>query len=98
MVASAGRRPLQVLHLVPVYDVGGMEVGITKLVNGADPARIRGAICSFTPVGPFRERLNPGVPLFELRRRGALDVRLVAKLRALLARERFDIALCGWSL
>lgn len=91
MVTSSGRGPVRVVHLVPVFDVGGMEIGVTKIVNGADPARVQGAICSFTPVARFRERLNPGVQLFELHRQSAFDFRLVAQLRALLTRERFDI-------
>jgi sugar transferase (PEP-CTERM/EpsH1 system associated) len=79
---------VRVLHLVPVFAVGGMEVGLTKLVNGIDPASVHGSICSFTAVGDFRERLTPGAPLFELRRRGGNDLRLVTQLYRLLKRER----------
>jgi sugar transferase (PEP-CTERM/EpsH1 system associated) len=80
--------PVRVLHLVPVFAVGGMEVGLTKIVNGIDPAAVRGGICSFTPVGDVRERLSSGVPLFELRRRSGNDPRLVTQLYRLLKRER----------
>ena len=79
---------MRVLHLVPVFAVGGMEVGLTKLVNGIDRASVCGGICSFTPVGDFRERLSSGVPLFELRRRSGNDPRLVTQLYRLLKRER----------
>ena len=100
-----GQGPVRVLHLVPVFDVGGMEVGVTKLVNGATLDRVRADVCSFTPVGRFRERLAPHVRLFELERRSAFDWRLVNQLRRLLVRERFDVVhthhwgtLCeGWA-
>jgi len=104
-VTTNGEGPVRVLHLVPVFDVGGMEVGVTKLVNGANLDRVRADVCSFTPVGRFRDRLAPHVRLFELERRSALDWRLVNQLRRLLVRERFDVVhthhwgtLCeGWS-
>ena len=91
MVASGGQGPVRVLHLVPVFDTGGMEVGVTKLVNGANLDRVRADVCSFTPVGRFRERLAPHVRLFELERDGAFDWRLVNELRRLLRHERFDV-------
>jgi len=105
VVATHGQGPVRVLHLVPVFDVGGMEVGVTKLVNGGNRDRVQADVCSFTPVGRFRERLAPHVRLFELRRRSAFDWRLVGQLRRLLVRERFDIVhthawgtLCeGWA-
>lgn len=83
--------PVRVLHLVPVLAVGGMEVGVSKLVNGANPARVRAGICSFSPVGDFKGRLDPSVPLFELSRRAGNDPRLLARLYALFRRERPDI-------
>jgi len=105
VVTARGQGPIRVLHLVPVFDVGGMEVGVTKLVNGTNLDRVRADVCSFTPVGRFRERLAPHVRLFELERRSAFDGRLVNQLRRLLARERFDVVhthhwgtLCeGWA-
>jgi sugar transferase (PEP-CTERM/EpsH1 system associated) len=65
-----------------------MEVGLTKLVNGLHGGDVEGGICSFSPVGDFRERLAPGVPLFEFNRRDGNDPRLVAQLVRLLQRER----------
>jgi len=105
VVASSGEVPVRVLHLVPVFDVGGMEVGVTKLVNRANPELVRADVCAFTPAGRFRERLAPHVRLFELQRRSAFDWRLVNELRRLLSRERFNIVhthawgtLCeGWA-
>jgi sugar transferase (PEP-CTERM/EpsH1 system associated) len=68
-----------------------MEVGVTKLVNGANLDRVRADVCSFTPVGRFRERLAPHVRLFELERHSAFDWRLVNELRRLLQHEQFDV-------
>jgi sugar transferase (PEP-CTERM/EpsH1 system associated) len=65
-----------------------MEVGIAKLVNGLDPARVTSSICSSVPEDSLKERLRPGVKLFELDRRNGNDPYLVAALYRLFKRER----------
>lgn len=84
--ATAG--PVRVMHLVYTLRTGGMEMGVLKLVNGLDPARIRSAICSTTPAGEIKALVNPGVPVFELSRRPGHDLRIVGALKRLFERER----------
>ena len=80
--------PLRVMHVTYKFGVGGMEVGIAKLVNGLDATRIASSICSSVPGDSLKERLRPGVKLFELNRRRGNDPNLVADLYRLFKRER----------
>jgi sugar transferase (PEP-CTERM/EpsH1 system associated) len=80
--------PLRVMHLTYKFGVGGMEVGIAKLVNGLDPARIDSSICSSVPGDSLKERLRPGVRLFELNRRSGNDPAFVSHLYRLFKREK----------
>jgi sugar transferase (PEP-CTERM/EpsH1 system associated) len=68
-----------------------MEVGVIKLANGLNPAFVTTSICSFGQVGPIRERLNPGVRLFEFSSEFGNSPRLLAQLYTLFRRERPDI-------
>lgn len=82
------RAPMRVMHLLYKFGVGGMEVGITKLVNGLDRSRVVSSICSCCPGDSLKERLQPGIKLFELDRRKGNDPVLVAQLYRLFKRER----------
>jgi L-malate glycosyltransferase len=76
------------MHVTYKFGVGGMEVGIAKLVNGLDAARVESSICSSVPGDSLKDRLRPGVKLFELNRRQGNDPALVADLYRLFKRER----------
>ena len=76
------------MHVTYKFGVGGMEVGIAKLVNGLDPTRVESSICSSVPGDSLKERLRPGVKLFELNRRRGNDPSLVRDLYRLFKREQ----------
>jgi len=80
--------PVRVMHLVHTYGVGGMEVGITKLVNALDRTRVTSSICSCCPGDSLKNRLDAEIPLFELNRKPGNDPKLVVELYRLLKRER----------
>ena len=80
--------PVRVMHLLHTFGVGGMEVGITKLVNSLDRSRVVSSICSCCPGDSLKQRLRPEIPLFEFRRRPGNDPVLVAQLYKLLRKER----------
>src|SRR5688572_26512992 len=88
---STTPRPVRVMHLLHTFGVGGMEVGITKLVNALDRSRVVSSICSCCPGDSLKERLAPGVQLFEFNRRNGNDPLLVGRLVRLLRRERPDV-------
>ena len=50
---------VRVLHVVYTLRTGGMEMGVVKLVNGLDPARVQSAICSTTPAGEMKALVDP---------------------------------------
>ena len=83
-----GGEPVRVMHVVYTLRTGGMEMGVVKLVNGLDPARVRSSICSTTPAGEIKALVNADVPVFELSRRAGNDARIVADLYRLFRRER----------
>ena len=85
---NAAPGPLRVMHVTYKFGVGGMEVGIAKLVNGLEPALVESSICSTVLGDSLKERLRPGVKLFELNRRRGNDPNLVADLYRLFKRER----------
>jgi sugar transferase (PEP-CTERM/EpsH1 system associated) len=85
---AAAPEPLRVMHVTYKFGVGGMEVGIAKLVNGLDGTKVASAICSTVQGDSLKERLRPGVKLFELNRRRGNDPNLVADLYRLFKRER----------
>src|SRR5688500_18137089 len=80
--------PLRVMHVMYELRFGGMELGVTKLVNAHDRARVTSSICSCRPATAAKKRLAEHVPLFELQRRAGNDPLLVARLAALMRRER----------
>jgi sugar transferase (PEP-CTERM/EpsH1 system associated) len=80
--------PLRVMHVMYELRFGGMELGVTKLVNAHDRSRVASSICSCRPATAAKQRLAEHVPLFELRRRAGNDPFLVARLAALMRRER----------
>jgi len=81
--------PVRVMHIVYTLRTGGMEMGVVKLVNGLDPARVRSSICSTTPAGSeIKALVQPAVPVFELTRRAGNDVQVVRDLYRLFKRER----------
>jgi L-malate glycosyltransferase len=81
-----GNGPLRVMHLTDRFGVGGLELGILKIVNGLDDSRIVSSVCSLRPGDPLT--LRPGVKLFVLNRREGNDPYLVVDLYRLLKRER----------
>jgi sugar transferase (PEP-CTERM/EpsH1 system associated) len=80
--------PVRVMHVVYTLRTGGMEMGVVKLVNGLDPARVRSSICSTTPAGEIKALVQPSVPVFELSRRAGNDLRIVRALYRLFRQER----------
>ncbi len=79
------------MHVVHTLQTGGMEMGVVKLANGLDAARIRSSICSTTPAGEIKLLISPVVPVIELARRAGADVRLIAALSRVFRLHRPDI-------
>jgi sugar transferase (PEP-CTERM/EpsH1 system associated) len=83
--------PVRVMHIVYELGLGGMELGVAKLANGADRARVEVSVCSCRPIEGNGPALAPQVPLFALNRRHGNDLGLVRRLASLFRREHPDI-------
>jgi sugar transferase (PEP-CTERM/EpsH1 system associated) len=79
------------MHVVHTFEPGGMELGVVKLMNGLDPAKVRSAVCSTRPAGRLTRLIPSRVPVFELPRNDGNDPRVVWSLYRLFRRERPDI-------
>ena len=78
-------KPIRVLHCIFTTAVGGLEMGVVKLVNSLDPSRFEHGICAFTSTEGNGESCldaltNPSCRYFQLTRREGNDLRLVAQL------------------
>jgi sugar transferase (PEP-CTERM/EpsH1 system associated) len=80
------------MHVVDVLALAGMEHGVIKLVNRLDRERVAPMICCLSLQRPeTRGVLDPGVPVFELRKRPGRDLSVVRRLAALLRRQRIEV-------
>ena len=89
--AGTPARPIKVMHVLFSLRTGGTELGVVKLVNSLDGARVTSAICSSKPADALKGRLAPGVTLFEFNRRDGNDPSFVAQLVRLFRQERPDV-------
>ena len=84
-------RPIRVMHLVYSLGMGGMELGIVKIVNGADRTRVESSVCSCHAMTLARARVADHVKLFEMDRPDGNDLSLIRQLVRLFRAERPDI-------
>ncbi len=85
------------MHIVYTLRTGGMEMGVVKLVNGLDAARVRSSICSTTPAGAeikaLRSRRSRSS---SASRRAGTDLRFVRDLYRLQARTPDVVHTHAW--
>lgn len=84
--------PINVMHVVDVLGLAGMEFGVMKLVNGLAKTSIRSSIvCIRSRLVAAKQILHPEIPVFELHKPPGRDLRSVMRLAALLRKERIDV-------
>lgn len=101
--------PLRLAHLLQGLEIGGLEIMVTHLLEGLDPARFQTQVIAYDCLGPLAIRLGlAGVPCSLLKRNPGIDLRFILGLAWRLARMRPDIlhlhnptaffygALAGW--
>ncbi|HVG19537.1 MAG TPA: glycosyltransferase [Blastocatellia bacterium] len=90
---STGRP--RVLHLINSFEIGGTERQAVALIGRLDPERYDVKVAALRNRGPFYQEIEarfPNVPEFPLTSfYNANAVRQLARLRALMTRERIDI-------
>ena len=83
---------LNVMHVVDLLALAGMEYGVIKLVNRLDRKLFRPTICCQQyQVENTVPLLDPDVRVFSLHRPEGRSLRLILKLARLLRREKVDI-------
>ena len=84
-------RRIRLLFIIDELDIGGTEQQILELVKRLDRDTYAPMVCCFRPGRVSQEIEAAGVPVFTLRKRAKLDVRLIAGLVRLMRRERIDL-------
>ena len=85
------RQPVRVMHLLYSLGVGGMEMGVHKLLIGLDRSIVDLSVCSLTPFDQVETVWPTDTRVHALGRRVGNDPTLVPKLYRLFRRERPDI-------
>ncbi|MFH1215529.1 MAG: glycosyltransferase [Pseudomonadota bacterium] len=82
---------LQIMHLLPSLDPGGMENGVVNLVNGHKEPFL-GHICCLENTGSFQKRIaNPAVQVHIMNKKPGFKLGLVFQLAQLLRQAKIDI-------
>ena len=83
---------IHIEHVVLSLQPGGLENGVVNVVNSLNPDRFRSSVCCLKQAGEFSTRLNTGkVAIYQMGKRGGIDVFLPLKLANLFRRTRPDI-------
>ena len=86
---TGAEAPIRILHVINVLAVGGMEVGVIKLVNRQDRQRFEPLIgCLRYATEDAKALLDPRIRVVTLDKTPGVDWSIVAKLSALFRRER----------
>lgn len=89
-----GPRPQDIpliVHIVFRFDYGGLENGVTNLVNALDGNPYRHAVIALTDASDFSERLHDNIPLFKLHKKPGKDIASYVRLFRLLRRLKPSI-------
>lgn len=79
------------MHIIYALDVGGMQKGLSNLINMMDPLFVN-SICCITKAGIFKEKIKKqGIEIFELNKKEGNDFSSLIKLVSLLRKKKVDI-------
>lgn len=82
---------IRILHVVPSFNMGGMENGVVNLINNTDPHIFDHEICCITTSGNAESRLKLDVPIYEMHKRDGNDWRLIPRLVKVMKKRWPDI-------
>ncbi len=86
MTGDARQHMPLIAHVVFRFDYGGLENGVTNIVNALAGEPYRHAVIALTEAGNFSERLHENVSLFELRKKPGKDIASYVRLFRLFRR------------
>lgn len=73
-----------IVHIVFRFDYGGLENGVTNLINSLSDGSLRHAVIALTEATKFKRRLNDDVPVFALKKMPGKDLAVYYRLYKLL--------------
>lgn len=82
---------INIMHILPSLEIGGMENGVVNLVNELDRTLFRPFICCLQREGPLKERLKKDVVVLNLEQKDGFQYYLPFKLCRLFQRENVAI-------
>ena len=89
-------RPKYIMHLTYDMRIGGTEMVIKNIIEGADPARFKMSIfCIEKPIGPWGLDLqNAGISIVAKERQPGFDTSLIVAIRKHIKTNKIDIIHC----
>ena len=85
-------KKINVMHVLPSLEIGGMENGVVNLVNHLDFDRFESNICCLEGEGPMKNRLNSQqIKIFNMNVGSGIQYRLPLRLAKLFRQQKVDI-------
>lgn len=84
-------KKINVMHILPSLEIGGMENGVVNLVNGLNRNVYRPLICCLEREGPFRQRLREDVKIYSLKQKTGIRYQLPIELMNIFKNEEITI-------
>jgi sugar transferase (PEP-CTERM/EpsH1 system associated) len=84
-------KKINVMHVLPSLEIGGMENGVVNLVNGLNRSIYKPLICCLEREGKFRKRLKDDVKIYNLKQKAGLRYQLPIALMNIFKNEEINI-------
>ena len=86
----------KILHVTYDMRIGGTEMVIKNIIEGADTAKFEMSIfCIEQPIGPWGQELEAnGTAIHSKNRKEGFDFSMIANIRKVLTSERIDVIHC----
>jgi sugar transferase (PEP-CTERM/EpsH1 system associated) len=84
-------KKINVMHILPSLEIGGMENGVVNLVNGMDKNVFRPFVCCLEREGPLKEKLRRDVTVLNLRQKEGIRFLLPFQLSVLFKKHGISI-------
>jgi glycosyltransferase involved in cell wall biosynthesis len=86
----------KILHVTYDMRIGGTEMVIKNIIEGADAAKFKMSIfCIEQPIGPWGQELEAnGITIHSKNRKEGFDFSMIANIRKVLTSEKIDVIHC----
>lgn len=85
-------RAIKVAHIIWSLEIGGAERAVQAIAEGLDPENFRSIVICLNQEGRLSAALKAkGIPVFALRKKGAVDIAMLFRLIRILKNEKIEI-------